>query len=504
MRRLLATTATGPLRWKVFGDAAERVAVLVAKGLDQGDASEELRDMALAQGFLSDPGEEAVEEVMLWAFQNVEIVPSEMDDRPSKNGKANGHQGEPTLSILSKADFIGGFKPPSYLIDGMLQRRFIYSLTGATGHAKTAIALLLAELVSSQDPNTMLLGHRVKSGRVVYFVGENPDDVRMRVIGASSKRDDDHLTDKIFFIPGMFNIEKMFDVLANEMVELGSIDLIIVDTSAAYFLGNEELSNTQMGNHARMLRRLTTLNGRPCVLVLCHPIKHASEPHQLLPRGGGAFLAEVDGNLTAWKTDDLIVLHHNKIRGPGFEPISFELDRISTDSLLDDDGRRLPTVRAVAISEIEEQTQADRKVADENLLLSAMLKESGQTIAGLATACRWLLQGGDPHKSKVDRIIKRLEDSRLVKKERDKWELTEKGKSAARATVVKDATAKEVKKHTEEKFRTVGKAAPGSVCVACHSAEGDVFKIKDGNAGSKPETLHEGCAVEWYNQRLEF
>ena len=46
-------------------------------------------------------------------------------------------------------------------------------------------------------------------------------------------------------------------------------------------------------------RTLTTLPGGPCVLVLCHPIKHVSEPEQLLPRGGGAFLAEVDGNLTA-------------------------------------------------------------------------------------------------------------------------------------------------------------------------------------------------------------
>src|SRR5262249_22238050 len=158
-----------------------------------------------------------------------------------------------------------GFVPPDYLVDGMLQRRFIYALTGQTGHLKTAIALLLARLVSSADANPSFFGnHPVEPGRVVYFVGENPDDIRIRVIGADSKRDDDSNQDRISFIPGVFNIAEMQDVLAVEMQKLGGVDLVIVDTSATYFLGNEELSNTQMGAHARMLRKLTELPGGPC------------------------------------------------------------------------------------------------------------------------------------------------------------------------------------------------------------------------------------------------
>ena len=38
--------------------------------------------------------------------------------------------------------------------------------------------------------------------------------------------------------------------------------------------------------------------GEPCVIVACHPVKNASDDN-LIPRGGGAFLNEVDGNLTA-------------------------------------------------------------------------------------------------------------------------------------------------------------------------------------------------------------
>jgi len=112
---------------------------------------------------------------------------------------------------------------------------------------------------------------------------------------------------------------------------VGPLDLVIVDTSAAYFLGADEISNTEMGKHARMLRALTGLPGSPYVLVLRHPIKHVLEPAQLLPRGGGAFLAEMDGNLTLCKHDDVLVeLHHGKIRGPGFEPMMFRFDKFAT------------------------------------------------------------------------------------------------------------------------------------------------------------------------------
>ena len=52
------------------------------------------------------------------------------------------------------------------------------------------------------------------------------------------------------------------------------------------------------------------------MLVLCHPVKNASEQSALLPRGGGAFIAEMDGNLTLWRTDEITELWHTgKLRG---------------------------------------------------------------------------------------------------------------------------------------------------------------------------------------------
>src|SRR5262245_39808823 len=222
------------------------------------------------------------------------------------------------------------------------------------------------------DPNARFGPHAVEKGRVIYFVGENPDDVRCRVIGANSKRNDNPELDRIHYIPCVFDIAELREKLVSKVNEIGGADFVIVDTSAAYFLKDDENSNPQMGEHARLLRSLTKLPGDPCVLVLCHPIKYVTDQSQLLPRGGGAFIAEMDGNLTAWKHDDLVTLHHSpaKFRGPGFEPITFKLETITTTNLLDSKGRLIPTVHAVAISGQEEEEQQASAEREEDLLLA--------------------------------------------------------------------------------------------------------------------------------------
>lgn len=353
------------------------------------------------------------------------------DTAPPVPSKPNGKDAKPLPPVLAEDDFLGRFHPPDYLIDGMLQRQFIYALTGQTGHAKTAIALRLARVVGQKRGTRFLAGHEVEHGRVLYLVGENPDDVRMRVMGekgANPGRAD------IYYIPGIFDIDRLFPALNDAVLAVGEVALVVVDTSAAYFLGNEELSNTQMGEHARKLRRLTTLPGGPCVVVLCHPIKHVSEPAQLLPRGGGAFLGEVDGNLTAWMaTEGVVELHHGKMRGPGFEPVTFRLEKTFADSLVDSKGRKLPTIRALPVSTLDQEQAESLAVRDEDTLMVKRLNGPAQmSIADLATACGWCTPSGDPHKSKVYRLCVKLVGDRLMKKYRTGYVLTEAGKKAAR------------------------------------------------------------------------
>ncbi len=66
---------------------------------------------------------------------------SSLEEKPATNGSA---QIEHARLIRSSAEFVAGFVPPEYVLDGILQRRFSYSLTGRTSAGKTAIMLLLS------------------------------------------------------------------------------------------------------------------------------------------------------------------------------------------------------------------------------------------------------------------------------------------------------------------------------------------------------------------------
>ena len=458
-RKMIATVPTIEAKLTVFTNLANDAAGYIARGLDKTVAVDELHDIATASGIVGVQGIDAVQTTIADALMQTRTDEPLWAEQPKPNGRSGKEVALPLPPILSKAGFMEGFIAPNYLVDGILQRRFIYALTGQTGHAKTAVALLLAQLVASKDGNAMLGKHRVEKGRVIYFVGENPDDVRMRIIGIDSRRDDD-TDDNIWFIPGIFKIEEMMVVLLTDIMLHGAPALIIVDTSAAYFLGDEELNNVQMGNYARVLRRLTTLPGGPCVLVLCHPIKHASEPAQLLPRGGGAYLAEMDGNLTLWRQDDLATLDHSgKFRGASFEPITFKLEPIKdAPKLKDAKGRQISTVHAVVISQKQEDTEIDQETVSENLVLTAMLKNPDGSLASWAADLGWY--GGhenmEPMKKKVHRILERLDRSKrekLVFIERRKWALTEKGKELARKAALAFEAADRARRPEPEQLK---------------------------------------------------
>jgi AAA domain len=445
-RKLMAAMSDDAGRWEIFQNAAVEIARYVPKGLDRIAAVDELHDIAITHG-LSD--QDTVQQIVADAFTALETDRTILDDEPPP--RTNGRQQAPTakIAILCKADFIKGFVAPDYLVEGVLQRRFVYALTGQTGHAKTAVALLIAQLVSSSDRNAMLGTHRVDKGRVIYFVGENPDDVRMRVIGGDSQRTDAPADDNISFIPGIFNIGEMYSAIDADLRQHGEAALIVVDTSAAYFHGNEELSNTQMGGYARTLRALTQLPGGPCVLVLCHPIKHVTEASQLLPRGGGAYLAEMDGNLTLWRlSDDLVELHHTKIRGPGFQAMTFKLETVKTEKLRDKKGRLMSTVRAIAITQGEEDQRITQAEDEEDRVLAAMLAkpaELGGSFAAWAQDIGWVTSDGETYKKKVERIVKKVsaKKPKLTFENRSKWILTDEGKDVARKAALRLESARE-------------------------------------------------------------
>ncbi len=332
--------------------------------------------------------------------------------------------------VQSSAAFIADFEPPDYLWDGVLQRRFCYAMTGATGGGKTAVALFLA---ASTALGRIVAGRQIERGRVLYFAGENPDDVRMRWIAMAQHMSFDLNAIDVHFIPGVFSLDEIEERVREEIEALGGVVLVVIDTSAAYFPGDAENDNTQMGAHARRFRKLTKLSGGPCVLVLCHPVKNAA-PDNLLPRGGGAFLNEVDGNLTCARSGTTTSLHwQGKFRGPDFEPMGFDLSPVVADRLKDSKGRNIPTVIAKPLSDAEQQAKASADRSDEDAVLILLLDHpDGLTFAAIAEQLRWISPKGQPQKSKAFRVVDSLKKDKLVTKERGTPALTEKGKVAAK------------------------------------------------------------------------
>ena len=220
-----------------------------------------------------------------------------------------------------------------------------------------------------------------------------------------------------------------------EAAKHGPFSLLIVDTSAAYFRGEDENDNVQLGQHARNLRTFVDLPGGPTVIVTTHPVKTPGMDN-LIPRGGGAFLNEVDGNLVAIKQQgsSVVDLHwHGKIRGPDFAPIAFEIVSGTNELLKDSKGRQIFTVIARPLTDAERDTADQGVRGDQDALLQSMHEHPGLSFAGHASRLFWLYKNGQPDKTKVSRLMFALKADKLVKKERGKWVLTPAGEKAQAA-----------------------------------------------------------------------
>jgi AAA domain-containing protein len=337
--------------------------------------------------------------------------------------------------IQTSAEFVANFTLPDYLIDGLIQRRFVYSLTAPTNAGKTSIALRLAAHVALA---LKLANREVEQGKVLVLVGENQDDSRMRWIKLCEELGREPNDLPVYFLPSNPRlsdtaIRKQID---EESAQHGPFVLVIVDTSVAYFEGDDENNNVQAAKHARMLRSLTKLPDGPTIIVTCHPTKNADSDN-LVPRGGGAFLNEIDTNLVCVKEPNsmTVQLHwHRKVRGVDFAPIPFELKPGTTERLTDSKGRPIWTVTARPISTDEQTTITNQVRNDEDRLLVLMNEQPGLSLADMAGALNWSYSNGEPNKTKVDRLQQKLSKQKLVKKTRDGWQLTKEGEKAAQET----------------------------------------------------------------------
>jgi hypothetical protein len=344
----------------------------------------------------------------------------------ARNG-AQHREHKPPSRVIGAGTFMRSYVPISYTLNGVIPSGYLYGITAKQGSGKTAlmIAAALAVAFGRED----ILGCAVESGRVAYVTIENPVDFKMKLAVNCFVHNIsyDEVETRIAIIDGRDTPEQIFDGLRLDAEANGNFQLVCFDTFQAGFAAANAGAfndNEAVLGYLIRLRPLTTLPGSPSGLVAFHPTKNAGET-ELIPYGGGSTLNEVDGNLTLWK-DGTIKLHHNRLRGPEFEPRFFRIEQLSCPGIVDKGGRQilLPVLRPTTEKDVEERARVSRDTKLE--LLRAMLTEPKGTQRDWAMKINLSV-------STVNEKLKILESEKLVKKTLDAWFLTPKGENLAKS-----------------------------------------------------------------------
>jgi len=337
--------------------------------------------------------------------------------------------------VQTAADFTADFVAPEYIIDGVIQRGRVYTLTAPTGSGKTAVMLYAAMAIAADMD---FCDREVEHGDVLFLAGENPDDVRARFIATMEFYEVDPRACRVHFIAGTFSIRADLEKLADEIERLPSLKLIVIDTFAAYFDGDDENSNAQAMDFAQLVRKLAACGAKPCVVMPAHPVKNATKQN-LTPKGGSSLLNEVDGNLTLWNDGGILSLHwQGKFRGAEFEAMPMELQRHESEKIRDAKGRIIPTILAKPLLEIRAM-----ELAAENLKREDRVLLSIATDPALSTRER-CVQCGIPSKGGMSRILDKLRDQKLIRRFRTNIELTGDGEKAVEMLRSGQPFAKEI------------------------------------------------------------
>lgn len=328
----------------------------------------------------------------------------------------------------SAATFCGEYVPLNYTIEGIMRSASLYALTARTGAGKTALNVVAALAVATGRQD--ILNREVATGRVAYLACENPDDIRMRfkIAAFIFNISLEELSDRIIILERCEKPEAVL-VELQRLSEQEPFALVIVDTLAAFFDGDNINDAVQGGQFMRRLRPLTQIAGLPSVIVAAHPVKNASE-EALVPYGSGAILNEVDGNLTLWKKLDtgIVSLHwQGKLRGLEFQPVPFRFEVTGCPDILDAKGREvhLPTLRPSSEEAAEDRQQAE--VDTDRALLLAMLANQNGTQRAWGDAIGRTA-------SVVNGKLQRMNRDKIVENILGRWQVTTKGQKALENT----------------------------------------------------------------------
>jgi hypothetical protein len=331
--------------------------------------------------------------------------------------------------------FLAGTDAPVWVIGGLLQTNYVYALTAPTNHGKTAVSLVMALCVAA---GRTFAGRPVTSGNVLILCGENQDGFRLRMMATMESLSISlaEIKRRVWVLPEAGSLALYLEQIKKDAAAMEPLAMVLVDTSVAFFSGDNENDNAQAYEHARYLRELSLLPGKPAVVANCHPAAGAGKDmtrDSCVPRGGSAFLNEIDTNLSVWSEGDFAELHWmRKKRGPDFAPILFEYRGVN----IQQHDTVVASIVAVHIDEERQKAIRKKHKEHESRVLFEMNANPVGTIRDWGIAAGFTIKtghfAGQAHVSGVMRILERLKKYKLAERsERDGWILTASGKKEA-------------------------------------------------------------------------
>jgi hypothetical protein len=156
----------------------------------------------------------------------------------------------------------------------------------------------------------------------------------------------------------------------------------------------------------------------------------------MVPRGGGAFIAEVDGNLAVVKKDGHLVLApFHKFRGDMSWSEHYEIEVVRDHpKLRDARGRQMNSVFARPIGTGSIAVLEKRADIDMQSVLNAVHTNPSATPTNLARSLGWTFGPKEqPNVNRAKRILNLLSKDKLVRQVMGKWRITPAGEKELNA-----------------------------------------------------------------------
>jgi AAA domain-containing protein len=332
------------------------------------------------------------------------VEPSENGDSPRiELVRGDGHR--PGFRIYTCGE-LEQLAPPAWLIERHLPLGGFAALYGATGSAKSFLAIAWALTVAAAGPGDAptWLGWRAWFGPVVYIAAEGGTGLVPRI---RAYRDAHQLADEpaLYVIREPVHLGERVDTLLADVQAALPVwpSLVVIDTLARCLGGGDENSPEAMGGAVLAIDRIRNVTGA-AVLVVHHTGRNGEKP-----RGHSSLDAAVDSMFYIKEEGGVRLLECTKQRDA--EPVPIQRLRL------------VPQGASCVIEPVEGEVVG--LSATDRRLLQAHKEVS---LDGETNSTAWLDSSG-VSKATYHRSLKRLIEGGFVRKRARRYSLTPLGEA---------------------------------------------------------------------------